>query len=874
MNSIGEVKHALEITAAKHNAVVQTNFVMPSIHIDLISDAFDQVRDDVRMQILQGWIDQALSQSTVDLEEVTARLPLVINALTNAEASERETWTSHISKATWVSSFLENTSKPRIIDIPYQGPKIVHFYGYKGGQGRSTVLALTAKALANDGHRVLVLDADVEAPSLDALFNVTADLYSQTLMGLCGWSDQLQPVAAYAGKYDGRVDIIPCRPRTEAADLDFAVLAATSPLTPATFEAAASLLRAFVQSNESGYDAVLIDHRTGIASSVIPIAKNLPGAAVVFARPDPNLQVLPSEVLKVIRSLLRETSSVPGVFMSFSLDPNRSTSEMPHNEARIKESLLNELADAYESRAELEGSIINDVSMNWLEWYLDRALMGSTLPDVDQLFTHNLRTLNRLREILELPIGRKVSQETNYINLRGGVGKSSLSGARDLGQFIHIPEVDKLFVLGNTFTYILGRKGTGKTRLLREMAKQSLGTPLLVASDELGTTGLKSQSVEAVEWLKLCKFDAKAFWWSLLYIRLINIDCLEVGMDELIRHGLDQEVDPHSMVSPIQVKRLMASLTSNHVFLVDGLETLVPAALIKNFVSALFEMMGTLQNDAVMSSRVTIRSFIREDLAADSIQNIEQQLEGRSLRLKWSATSILNFALSRLPSLQWIGEHFKNVCDEIILKQGEITRSALSESQATELLLRVFPSRVRRNNLSTATFLRLYFSDTGGDDTSKGTFYPRLYLSFLQKLDDFARQSNSPLDADERIDSGLLNRAYDEASNEFINETKQELAYLLALDYDPNSGLTNDETDAEKVSKFVSAFSGLSTPFIYEDIILELVAKTNFTEKSVRESLQRMKAIRMFEDRPGYAGWWRVGQLYKMGLMMRYVRGK
>jgi Mrp family chromosome partitioning ATPase len=871
MNSIGDVKQALENVAPTYGAVIYTDFIIPSIHIDVISDEFNHMSEDNRRLLVQSWIDKSTKNLPVDLDEVSSRLPLVLNFLTEDESSERRNWTSHISKATWAASFIENTSEPRKEIETYNGPQIVHFYGYKGGQGRSTVLALLAKSLANDGHRVLVMDADIEAPSLDAMFGVMGDSYSQTLMGLCGWDNHLQPIVAYSGKYDGRVDIIPCRPRTEAADLDFAVLVATSPLTPTTFESAASLLRLFIESEHSNYDAVLIDHRTGIASSVIPIAKNLPGTAVVFARPDSNLSVLPSEVIKVIRSLFRETTSVPGVFMSFSLDPNRSSSELPTNEARIKEVLLNELADAYSHRAEVSNSSPSDVSLNWIEWYLDRALMSTSLPEVDQLFVDNIRTLGRLREVLGLPIGRKVVLQQASQDILSGVGKSSLSGARDLGPFIHIPEVDKLFVSGNTFSYILGRKGTGKTRLLREMARQSLGTPLLVANDEIGTIGLKSQSPEADEWLEACKFDAKVFWWSLLHIRLTNIAYLDVGMDDLIRTNLDLKINPQSLSNQVEIKKLISLLVTSRVFLVDGLETLVPAIRIKSFVSSLFEMMGTLQNDTIMSSRITVRSFIREDLAADSIQNIEQQLEGRSLRLKWSAASILNFALSRLPSLQWIGKRFKSVCDEIINNQGEITRSALSETQATELLLRIFPTRLRRNNLSTATFLRLYFSDTGGDDTSKGTFYPRLYLSFLQKLDELAESSPAPLDPLDRIDSSLLNRAYDEASNEFISETKQELTHLLALEY--SNASPYDENDATKVSKFISAFAGLSTPFVHDEIIIQLVAKTNFTEKSVRESLQRMKAIRMFEDRPGYAGWWRVGQLYKMGLMMKYVRG-
>jgi hypothetical protein len=284
-------------------------------------------------------------------------------------------------------------------------------------------------------------------------------------------------------------------------------------------------------------------------------------------------------------------------------------------------------------------------------------------------------------------------------------------------------------------------------------------------------------------------------------------------------------------------------------------------------------MVGTIQNDPALSSRLIIRSFVREDLATDLVQNSEQQMEGRLLRLKWSAASVLNFAVSRLPSLPWISSQFQSVCKEIVARTEEVANGALSEQEATGLMLRVFPARLRRNNLSTATFLRLYFSDAGGDDTNKATFYPRLYLTFLQKLDQLASSSNDPLDEHKtRIASGLLNRAYDEASSEFINETKQELSYLLSLEFD-DSNADADSSDTDNVTKFIGAFDGLSTPFEHEALVLQLRDRTHFTEKSIRDSLQRMKAIRMFEERPGYGGWWRVGQLYKMGLRMKYVRG-
>jgi MinD-like ATPase involved in chromosome partitioning or flagellar assembly/DNA-binding TFAR19-related protein (PDSD5 family) len=49
-------------------------------------------------------------------------------------------------------------------------PKVIGFYAYKGGTGRSFCLAHTAWALAREGRRIVVVDLDLSAPSLWALF--------------------------------------------------------------------------------------------------------------------------------------------------------------------------------------------------------------------------------------------------------------------------------------------------------------------------------------------------------------------------------------------------------------------------------------------------------------------------------------------------------------------------------------------------------------------------------------------------------------------------------------------------------------------------------------------------------------------------------
>ncbi|MEI8323784.1 MAG: hypothetical protein WCH44_00205, partial [Betaproteobacteria bacterium] len=844
---------------------VRVTFLPPSLHIDLICDRFGDMSGESRMELVERWVSEEIPSEQNLLQQMMARLPITIGVLTQAEADEKAKWLHPESANSWVFWFLDKKYWPK--QRPIGSHRYVHFYGYKGGQARSSMLALFAKFLADDGYRILVIDADMEAPSLDALFGVYADTFSQTLMGLCGWADSITPLAAaYTGKHGGRIDLLPCRPRTEDSDLDFALLVATAPLDIRIYERAAQRLDAGLASDS--YDFILVDHRTGIATSVLPLVNYLPGPSAIFARTDTNVAGLPSELKRVVRAIFSCASDAQGAFVSFSLDPNRKTEFTQNNvEARVREALLSELAQSMESRRNSDEDQIStdELAFNWVDWYLDRALLDTTLPDVSSLQVDNMAALRKLREVLGLPIERKEILENGFGN-SDAVQQApivALSGAKDAGRFIHIPDVERLFVRGNPYSYILGRKGTGKTRLLKEVASKGLGTAILVAVDENSFLALRSQSTEAVAWARACDRDADTFWWSLLRLA-IDANLQGDNVFSLLSRALVDQVDPRSLANPVEIKLHAARLVQQQVFLVDGLETLVKATEIKTYVGSLFGVMGTIQNDPLLSSKIAIRAFVREDLASDSIQNIEQQMEGRLVRLKWSATSILNFALSRIPTLPWISRNFSPVCDEIIRRSGEIQRSSLSEQDATEILLKVFPSRIRRNNLSTATFLRLYFSDAGGDDTNKATFYPRLYLSFLQKLDHLAGIENKPLDEDKRIDSSILNSAYDEASSEFINETKQELSHLLTLSYVPDS--SNADDDQSKVTQFISAFDGLRTPFEHDKLVSALVERTSFTENSIRESLRRMKAIRMFEDRPGYAGWWRVGQLYKMGL--------
>jgi MinD-like ATPase involved in chromosome partitioning or flagellar assembly len=799
-------------------------------------------------------------------------LPINISPLSIAEASDKESWLGTATNSSWVNWFIDDKLSVPSRNLP-QTPQYIHFYGYKGGQARSTILALFGKLLADNGYRVLAIDADTEAPSLDSLLGAKANNFSQTLMGLCGWAEELTPIPAiYTGQLgDGRIDILPCRPRNEEQDLDFALLVATAPLDTRIYERAAQKLRvelAALDKSDEPYDFVLLDHRTGIATSVLPLISELPGPTVVFVRTDSNTVSIPSEMKKVVRSIFGNATSNPAAFISFSLDANRkSTAPLLDYEARMREAFLEELAvsiENYQIDGKSEEISTEELSINWINWYLDRALLDETLPDIHNLQSTNIESLQTLRAVLGLPPHKKEVPQQKII--KNNQGKMSLSGATDDGIFIRTPDVDRLFVKNSPLTYIFGRKGTGKTRLLKEVSHLGLGTPIFVAENEKEfPKALKSNSVEAKAWIE--KSDKPSdFWWSIIMFAI-----KKYNISESIQEAIDNGKNPSDFSGALSVKKELSRIEEKLVFLIDGLETLVLAEKVKDYVSSLFSIMATIQNDAVMSSKLTMRLFIREDLTINAVQNMEQQIEGRVIRLNWNFKSIINFAVSRISSLPSISKQFPDVSRDIDKHLNKIQTSTLEEEKATELLLRIFPGKINiRGNILTSTFLRLYFSDAGGDSTNKATFYPRLYVSFLQKLDESVGDANSEIvfpSANDRLDSKLINTAYDEASADFIKEVKDELTFSLLLKN------TENTDKMPSINDFISAFNGLSTPFRFNSLVLDLEKKTRFTPQSIKESLNTMKALRIFEERPGYPGWWRVGQVYKMGLRMKYSRG-
>jgi MinD-like ATPase involved in chromosome partitioning or flagellar assembly len=77
----------------------------------------------------------------------------------------------HIAKQAWTDQNIG--TPPWAEDLVYQKhkPAIVSFFSFKGGVGRTSTLVATALSLARNGHRVAIVDLDLEAPGLATIFS-------------------------------------------------------------------------------------------------------------------------------------------------------------------------------------------------------------------------------------------------------------------------------------------------------------------------------------------------------------------------------------------------------------------------------------------------------------------------------------------------------------------------------------------------------------------------------------------------------------------------------------------------------------------------------------------------------------------------------
>jgi MinD-like ATPase involved in chromosome partitioning or flagellar assembly len=148
-----------------------------------------------------------------------------------------------------------------------RAPKIISFYSFKGGVGRSTTLAAVALLLASSGKRVLCVDLDLEAPGLASLFQTAPEpgVIDFLLSSLATGSHDASGLAQDITVHGTTLQVVPAgllgRGYLEKlARLDYLSTGSGAPSPVA--EALRELLRSLRKTASPDY--ILLDSRAGL----------------------------------------------------------------------------------------------------------------------------------------------------------------------------------------------------------------------------------------------------------------------------------------------------------------------------------------------------------------------------------------------------------------------------------------------------------------------------------------------------------------------------------------------------------------------------------------------------------------------------------
>ena len=837
-------------------------FRFPYAHLIFVSEDFEGVDQEEREVILCKKLRIPLDE----LRQTTRNALLSLHLATKTESARKFAKDSYTKRGYhWLTAFAEDELneplQPTIAVFPF---KVIHFYGYKGGQARSTLLAVMARDLAEDGWGVLAIDADLEAPSLDVVFSRTPRSLSSTVLGLVQGVKQVAPERILTTSSSGYVDLLACRPQSPEYDIDAAALTLRAALDPTDIESAARRVSEITRNTH--YDVILIDHRSGLSHATLPWMAELPGPSVICVRLDEQWR----PAVHSIKAVLKMNPSDPGLFVSWKPDEENLESYRKRNYYQIT-TLLDMLADitstgrefSEDAQSQLELSF-EELADHWILWPYDQAFRQVRLPEKSGLSGMTIEAMNRIRSLLEISSLRHSQEVSTTVTL-------SPSGSADPGDLIQTDAIRQLKNPNNSISYILGRKGTGKTRLLRELAETKLGEALLVDPNSTLNFGIKSASPELLRAASVFSEKPIELWWHLLSAALDNPATSTSQMTK----SLSREIERTDRRDPVGLVLDKCARWPKRTFLIDGLETAFTSEKIFQFLESLFFFLQIVESDSRLSDRIQIKLFLRTDLAQRGYQNIEQQLHGRSIYLSWDTQKIFNFVLSRIARMEWFKERFPLLVGIIGSEYPRILNGDLSVTECETILMRAFPAKLSRNNLATKTFLKTYFADTASDRPEASTsdrlrYYPRIFDRFLEvianpKATDIATFSGQPLDKDGKINQALIFFAHEAAAADYLDQLRSELNYLISFALDPNENV-------EKVKNLLAAFDGLKTPFRLEEHVQTLATKTNIDQDNVRKAMQAMRSMGLFEDRPGYPDDWRVGRLFKSALRMKYVR--
>ena len=702
-------------------------------------------------------------------------------------------------------------------------PKVTTFYSFKGGLGRTFALVNVAVQWARQGHRVLAVDMDLEAPGL-GMWLPPSDGDWTSHAGLI----DLVEAAIDRGRIPEDLSTYVYEARVSRSIDEGRILCMGAGRLDAAYARQLRSLnweRFFVELDGRAFfdevlaaladayavDRVLIDARTGFSDPGSIAVRVLPDLVALFFRPDEQNLVGLEMVLGDIRADRRGAPD-PGVhylLVASQLVPEPpwsaagpDTVETRLAEAALRLRILGGTEDEPDRRDYADVADTRIVRLYWKE-QLARALQPVVSPrgtspladDYERLSERIDEQLGRIgwqREVAPSPpsgaagLGRRV--------LDANLGK--WDGSRDPmldAAFVRTRAVDR--ILRPATTLVSGNKGSGKSALFRWLYNAGIGGAEVVPVHG-EVQSLPNATKEDLPPPGSDEGAFQRFWTAYLGVRLEawarggRESLLSMDLAEL-RHRLRQWQEPGSDLRFDAVVRgaVARAEPGALVVLVDATERLFEGRELDQARSFLGIGRMVLQWRSPHPG-LRFKVFVRDHalLTSEGTLVDRSHLEGDLVDLHWDEAETWWFVLRRL--LRGTSDEdaaLLNTSSELLEQVRSVPRPPTGEENLTKLrglIERVFPEAVYSGE-NEAPFHRWL---TSRIVDGHGNLYPRVLLGFLERCQ--SRQKARSREGLPVFERDVVRDAFVEASKRHADAWFDELGYLRSyLDVFSDTGV-------------------------------------------------------------------------------------
>lgn len=701
-------------------------------------------------------------ENSIDTVELISRVDdsFIVNDLEKTSELVQETENVYFS-----DRHIENTNW--YINEKYElNTPVTSFYSFKGGVGRTTATVLSAILLARQGKKVMIVDFDLEAPSLASIFANRSD-NTEDYLSVNGFVDFLIDYEfnkrdfskidldnyyfrineqVLVGSNGGELLIIPAIATNSENSGSY-----ISKLSKANIRFGLGKNYApdiFLKKMEEKLkpDHILIDTRTGINDvGGLVFNRYAQNIFLLFYGNQQNMFGLESVLPKLIK--LNEkgikfyliNSPVPADVQlakeetEFYVEKSYEIFAEIYYDIEVLPSQFDETADHFPINIPYNQNALLLNSSKKLSSLIDSS--NNPYQEIVKLIINDLNIENE-QTTISLSTNRDLLN--SIINIQTGISENEFKTENDL-KLKFFPRKDYKYIFEKEKFLILGEKGVGKTALFSVLSHKSYADALAkycnINSQEIENTnwviGFEKDSIDFPDksnFLSLKNFTPTEFrnYWIILLIRSLNPKILEnSNYLELINNiKTSKVIDLKNIAKEDNIAEILMQILyeantvlqkKNQFFIIvyDHLDAGLPVEeevrgkMVSALVSFYYENINRLSN-------IKSKIFLRNDIFEREVKDVTDKVKilNYSQKIEWDYDQLLNVVWKRIYEQDKKSILFKDFKFDEDLVLGSIP-NLTKENEHKSILDQIFGKNMGGNNKAYPyNWIRIHIEDT------------------------------------------------------------------------------------------------------------------------------------------------------------------